>query len=78
MLDAAGSPFDDLDAALQSGTSEKPVAVRREVLATKLPPGSAPNAGHQRFKVDFDKLSKPNAQRLLRFWQVREVSARSV
>jgi uncharacterized protein (DUF2336 family) len=47
------------------------------ILATKLPPGSVPKAGHEKLKVDFAKLSKPNAQRLLRFWQVREVSARS-
>jgi uncharacterized protein (DUF2336 family) len=47
------------------------------ILATKLPPGSAPKAGHEKLKIDFDKLSKPNAQRLLRFWQVREVSVRS-
>jgi hypothetical protein len=47
------------------------------ILATKLPPGSAPKAGHEKLKIDFDKLSKANAQRLLRFWQVREVSARS-
>ena len=47
------------------------------ILATKLPPGAAPKAGHEKLKIDFVKLSKPNAQRLLRFWQVREVSARS-
>jgi len=47
------------------------------ILATKLPPGSAPKAGHEKLKIDFAKLSKSNAQRLLRFWQVREVSARS-
>jgi uncharacterized protein (DUF2336 family) len=47
------------------------------ILATKLPPGSAPKAGHEKLKIDFAKLSKPNAQRVLRFWQVREVSARS-
>jgi uncharacterized protein (DUF2336 family) len=47
------------------------------ILATKLPPGSAPKPGHDKLKTDFEKLSKPNAQRLLRFWQVREVSARS-
>jgi uncharacterized protein (DUF2336 family) len=47
------------------------------ILATKLPPGSAPKAGHEKLKIDFAKLSKPNAERLLRFWQVREVSARS-
>jgi hypothetical protein len=47
------------------------------ILASKLPQGSAPTAGHDKLKLDFTKLSKPNAQRLLRFWQVREVSARS-
>jgi len=47
------------------------------ILATKLPPGSAPKAGYEKLKIDFAKLSIPNAQRLLRFWQVREVSARS-
>jgi hypothetical protein len=58
MPDGAGSLFDDLDAALQSGSSEKRVAVLR--------------------RVTVDQLSKPNAQRLLRFWQLREVSARSI
>jgi uncharacterized protein (DUF2336 family) len=47
------------------------------ILAIKLPPGTAPKAGHENLKIDFAKLSKSNAQRLLRFWQVREVSARS-
>jgi uncharacterized protein (DUF2336 family) len=47
------------------------------ILATKLPLGAAPKAGHEKLRVDFEKLSKSNAQRLLRFWQVREVSARS-
>jgi hypothetical protein len=47
------------------------------ILATKLPAGSAPKPGHAKLKIDFAKLSKPNAQRLLRFWQVREISARS-
>jgi uncharacterized protein (DUF2336 family) len=47
------------------------------ILATKVPPGSNPKPGHEKLKIDFAKLSKPNAQRLLRFWQVREVSARS-
>lgn len=47
------------------------------ILATKLPPGSAPKPGHEKLKIDFEKLSRSNAQRLLRFWQVREVSARS-
>jgi uncharacterized protein (DUF2336 family) len=47
------------------------------ILATKLSSGSVAGAGHDQLKSDFEKLSKPNAQRLLRFWQVREVSARS-
>jgi uncharacterized protein (DUF2336 family) len=47
------------------------------ILAGKLPPGSAPKPGQEKLKIDFEKLSKPNAQRLLRFWQVRAVSARS-
>lgn len=47
------------------------------ILATKLPPGSAPKAGQEKLKADFAKLSKANAERVLRFWQVREVSARS-
>jgi len=47
------------------------------ILASKLPTGSAPKPGQAKLKIDFEKLSKPNAQRLLRFWQVREVSARS-
>jgi uncharacterized protein (DUF2336 family) len=47
------------------------------ILATKLPPGSAPKPGHDKLQIDFEKLSKSNAQRLLRFWQVREVTARS-
>ena len=47
------------------------------ILAIKLPPGSAPKAGQEKLRIDFAKLSKPNAQRLLRFWQVREVSAKS-
>jgi uncharacterized protein (DUF2336 family) len=47
------------------------------ILATKLSLGAAPRPGHEKLKIDFDKLSKSNAQRLLRFWQVREVSARS-
>jgi uncharacterized protein (DUF2336 family) len=47
------------------------------ILATKLPPGSVPKAGYEKLKTEFAKLSKPNAQRLLRFWQIREASARS-
>lgn len=47
------------------------------ILATKLPSGSALKPGREKLKIDFAKLSKSNAQRLLRFWQVREVSARN-
>ncbi|MGO9356235.1 MAG: DUF2336 domain-containing protein [Xanthobacteraceae bacterium] len=47
------------------------------ILATKLSSGAAPKASHEKLKTDFAKLPKPNAQRLLRFWQVREVSAKS-
>jgi hypothetical protein len=47
------------------------------IIAIRLPRGSAPKPGLEKLKTDFDKLSKANAQRLLRFWQVREVSARS-
>jgi hypothetical protein len=47
------------------------------ILAMKLPPGAAPKAGHEKLKIEFAKLSKPNAERLLRFWQVRAVSAKS-
>jgi uncharacterized protein (DUF2336 family) len=47
------------------------------ILATKLASDSAPKVGQEKLKIDFAKLSKSNAQRLLRFWQVREVSARS-
>jgi uncharacterized protein (DUF2336 family) len=47
------------------------------ILATRLPPGSVRKAEHEPLKTYFEKLSKSNAQRLLRFWQVREVSARS-
>jgi hypothetical protein len=46
------------------------------ILATKLPPGSAPKVGHETLKSEFAKLSKTNAERVLRFWQVREASAR--
>jgi hypothetical protein len=87
----SSSAFDDLDAALQSGSSEKRVAMLRQVLlvpcktaeyareavnaslALKL----APKAEDEKTKTEFAKLSKPNARRLLRYWQVREISARS-
>jgi len=46
------------------------------ILDGKLPSGAKPKQDREKLKADFDKLSKSNAQRLLRFWQVREVSAR--
>ena len=92
----SSSLFDDLDAALQSGSSEKRVATLRPVTDLFLSESDRLNdlslnlARHSeigiagpiltnstRLKIDFDKLSKSNAQRLLRFWQAREVSARS-
>jgi hypothetical protein len=40
-------------------------------------PLDVPRQAHETLKTDFTKLAKPDARRLLRFWQVREVSARS-
>jgi hypothetical protein len=91
------SLFDDLDAALQSGSSEKRVAMFRQVTDRLLGEADRSNEtqigvfdnvqlieriesktlAEIRLKIDFERLSKSNAQRLLRFWQVREVSARS-
>jgi hypothetical protein len=66
----ADSPtlFDDPDATLRGGPAEK---TRGHAAAGLL------RFAHLSLKIDFDKLSKLNAQYLLRFWQVREVSARS-
>lgn len=47
------------------------------ILCAKLPAGAVPKDGNERLKVEFAKLSKANAERVLRFWQVREASARS-
>jgi hypothetical protein len=60
--------LDDPDAALQGGSSDK---TRGHAAACLL------RFERLKLKTDFDKLSKPNARRLLRFWQVGEVSARS-
>jgi hypothetical protein len=62
------TPFEDLDAGLQGGPSEK---TRGHAAANLL------KFARLNFQIDFDKLSKPNAQRLLQFWQVCEVSART-
>jgi hypothetical protein len=73
MPEGEGSLFVGLDAALQSGSSEKRVAVLRQVTD----PFLSEAAGAEKLKIDFAKLSKPSVQRLLRFWLVREVTARS-
>jgi hypothetical protein len=66
---ADSSPLlDDPDAALQSGPSEK---TRGHAAA------SLPRFARLNLKIDFNRLSTPNAQRLLRFGQAREISARS-
>ena len=99
--------FDELDAALQSGSSQKRLAMLRQVTdlflieadrlseeqigifdvvvvqlierieartLTEISEGLAPVANAP---TEFAKLSKANAERLLRFWQIREASARS-
>jgi hypothetical protein len=58
--------LDDPDAALQGGSSEK---TRGHAAACRL------RFERLKLRTDFDKLLKPNAKRLLRFWQVGEVSA---
>jgi hypothetical protein len=60
--------FDDLDNALQRGPAEK---TRGHTGASLL------RCARPHLKIDFNKLSTPNAPRLLRFGQAREVSARS-
>ena len=42
----------------------------------RLPSGSVVKTGHEEPKRDFADFSKPDAQRLLRYWQVRAASAR--
>jgi hypothetical protein len=66
----ADSPtlFDNPDTALKVGSAEK---TRGHAAARLL------TFSHLSLKIDFNRFSKPNAGRLLRFWQVREVSARS-
>jgi hypothetical protein len=101
----SSSLFDDLDAALQSGSSERRVAMLRQVTdltKSQDPPaqqpsaafiarhrsGSVPRAFPHTARVHSDagareapdrffQTVKANAPRLLRFWQVRKVSAGS-
>ena len=47
------------------------------IMDAKLSSTSRPEQDRERLKNDFAKLTKANAQRLLRFWQVRHVSAKS-
>lgn len=46
------------------------------IMDAKLPSTAGPKQDRERLKNDFAKLTKPNAQRLLRFWQVRHISAK--
>ena len=64
----SSSLFDDLDAALQSGSSEKSVAMLRQI--TELLLGAADRLNDRQIGV-FD------ARGPLCFWQIREVGARS-
>lgn len=47
----------------------------RAILQCKASPGAAKN--HENLEADFARLSKSNAQRLLRFWQIRQVGSTS-
>lgn len=44
----------------------------RAVLECKFPPGAMPLDSIGKLEAEFAKLTRPNAQRLLRFWQVRQ------
>jgi hypothetical protein len=78
------SVFDDLDAALQRGPSEKCIAMQLAadcewetvgaIPAAKRPPESASKARYDGLKIDFTRLSKLNVPRLFRFWQARKLS----
>jgi hypothetical protein len=83
--------FDDIDFVLPSRCAEKRAAILRQVTylfpseadrlndeqIERLTPRPAVRAGHEKRKSDFTKYSKPNAQRLLRYWRIREASAGS-
>jgi hypothetical protein len=98
MPEGEGSLFGDLDAALQSGSSENAGAefsengfaslLKAAETDDKLAEKTGSRLDHplgllrsfcyeQPKRGGPAKLSKPNAQRPLRFWQVREVTARS-
>lgn len=49
----------------------------RAILACKFPPGEIPHKSMEKLEAEFGKLTRPNAERLLRFWQVRQAEAPS-
>jgi hypothetical protein len=42
------------------------------ILACKYPPGTVPQSLTDKLEAEFSKLTRPNAERLLRFWQIRQ------
>jgi uncharacterized protein (DUF2336 family) len=62
----AGSPRDD-GRLIPCKAADCKWKTVRAILATKLPPASAPAAGRDGLKIDYANLSKSNAQRRLRF-----------
>jgi len=42
------------------------------ILACKYPPGAMPLNLTEKLEAEFAKLTRPNAERLLRFWQIRQ------
>jgi hypothetical protein len=79
--------FDDIDFVLPSRCAKKRAAMLRQVVTYLLLSeadrlyeeqiGSAVKAGHEKPKRDFAKFSKPDARRLLRYWQIHKASAGS-
>ena len=47
------------------------------IMDAKLSSTAKPMQDRKKLKNDFAKLTRPNAQRLLRFWQVRHVSGKT-
>lgn len=42
------------------------------ILLSKYPPGAMPQSLTEKLEAEFAKLTRPNAERLLRFWQIRQ------
>lgn len=42
------------------------------ILSCKYPPGAMPHGLTDKLEAEFSKLTRPNAERLLRFWQIRQ------